>query len=588
VKMDKRNRVEQTLETIRAWTETNNYKLVRGHYVKESSIMTWQCLLCNGEEFDESWSYMRKNGIVRCKCRPSRKQINMYNDIVKWSLERDLVFLSERYIRHDSLLMWMCNRCGEDIKSDWNEISRARTTICLCRKPESKEVLKLRELNMTSGCKLITPFEDYRTVQDDLIWECPLHDRFKRQLNLINMYGFVCRECTGAQDTRKLTIERVREHCEYAGFSLNEDKPVVFQNNRSKVPVICLTCDYPDERRIASLSQGYSCMNCYKQLGIDQCIAKIKRFLELRRSKLMGITDFKDRFSKVIAVCQNNHEFHPSLSSLTHGNWCKYCVPHKFTYREVQNIIEARGWVLISEEYKDCNEKLAIVCDNGHPIYKTLNSVRVGKGCIDCYNLRRGDTLRLTLDDYHAVAAHQGFNFIDVLPKNNEENVLWQCRYNHIWKASFHNVGGVNETGCPRCYEKDRQSKNERKLCNWLASLSKDICSNYEHPKKFADLVDKKQLSYDAFGHFVGDAMRVAFETDGKQHYEPCEFFGGQKTFETQRCHDILKEEYCIRNKIHLIRVKYDEVFDTAIIREFERAVEAHCKGELYVHRIIM
>jgi len=87
----------------------------------------------------------------------------------------------------------------------------------------------------------------------------------------------------------------------------------------------------------------------------------------------------------------------------------------------------SKGMGINSEEYKDCNEKLAIVCDNGHPIYKTLNSVRVGKGCIDCYNLRRGDTLRLTLDDYHAVAAHQGFNFIDVLPKNNEENVLWQC-----------------------------------------------------------------------------------------------------------------------------------------------------------------
>jgi len=144
------------------------------------------------------------------------------------------------------------------------------------------------------------------------------------------------------------------------------------------------------------------------------------------------------------------------------------------------------------------------------------------------------------------------------------------------------------KTGCPRCYEK---IDNLRMNANYVIGLHpylKDICSNYEHPKKFADLVDKKQLSYDAFGHFVGDAMRVAFETDGKQHYEPCEFFGGQKTFETQRCHDILKEEYCIRNKIHLIRVKYDEVFDTAIIREFERAVEAHCKGELYVHRIIM
>jgi hypothetical protein len=251
-------------------------------------------------------------------------------------------------------------------------------------------------------------------------------------------------------------------------------------------------------------------------------------------------------------------------------------------------MVEAKDWILVSKEYHDCEEPLKMICDQGHPIEKTLSSLRSNKGCQNCFDLRRGDTQRLTIEDYCALARLRGFKFSnDNIIKGSHDNVLWQCPYNHTWPACYNNIK-IHETGCPRCYEKDKQSKNERKLCTWLSSLDKSICSHYEHPKKFVNLVDKKQLSYDAYAHFVGDTMRIAFETDGIQHYEPVDFFGGQEKFEIQRHHDILKEEYCIRNKIHLIRVKYNEVFDTAIIQEFERVVEAHCKGELYVHRIII
>ena len=197
-----------------------------------------------------------------------------------------------------------------------------------------------------------------------------------------------------------------------------------------------------------------------------------------------------------------------------------------------------------------------MICEQGHRMYdKTLSSIRSGKGCQKCFDLRRGDTQRLSVEDYHALAKLRGFTFSSDNIKGVFDDVFWKCRYGHTWSARYNNVR-CNETGCPRCYEKDRQSKNERKLCNWLASLDKSICSHYEHPKKFVNLIDKKQLSYDAFAHFVEDAMRMTFETDGIQHYEPVDFFGGQERFEIQRRHDILKEEYCIRNKIHLIRIR--------------------------------
>lgn len=172
--MDKRNRAEETLITINTWANANKYKLMGGHYINESSLMRWKCLACNGEEFDETWRYMRKDGIIRCKCRPSRKQINMFSKIVEWSKEKEVLLLSDRYVHHDSILMWKCLRCNSEIKNNWNEISRDRTTICSCRKPESKEVTKLRELNRTSGCALITPFKDYTDLQQDLMWDCLL------------------------------------------------------------------------------------------------------------------------------------------------------------------------------------------------------------------------------------------------------------------------------------------------------------------------------------------------------------------------------------------------------------------------------
>lgn len=46
-------------------------------------------------------------------------------------------------------------------------------------------------------------------------------------------------------------------------------------------------------------------------------------------------------------------------------------------------------------------------------------------------------------------------------------------------------------------------------------------------------------------------------EYDGKQHFEPIEFFGGEEKFNKLQENDKIKNEYCKNNKIPLIRISY-------------------------------
>ena len=51
----------------------------------------------------------------------------------------------------------------------------------------------------------------------------------------------------------------------------------------------------------------------------------------------------------------------------------------------------------------------------------------------------------------------------------------------------------------------------------------------------------------------------MCIEFDGMQHFKSIDFFGGQKTFEGCQKNDKIKTDYCLKNNIKLIRIKYSE-----------------------------
>ena len=72
------------------------------------------------------------------------------------------------------------------------------------------------------------------------------------------------------------------------------------------------------------------------------------------------------------------------------------------------------------------------------------------------------------------------------------------------------------------------------------------------------------QMSYDVFVY----GEKIAFEYQGKQHFEPVEYFGGEEHFEEQRKRDELKLKLSEENGIVLIYVNYWEDISIDLIKE--------------------
>jgi len=51
----------------------------------------------------------------------------------------------------------------------------------------------------------------------------------------------------------------------------------------------------------------------------------------------------------------------------------------------------------------------------------------------------------------------------------------------------------------------------------------------------------------------------MCIEYDGRQHFEPIKRFGGEKGYNSTIYRDRIKNEFCVNNKIKIVRIKYNE-----------------------------
>ena len=53
--------------------------------------------------------------------------------------------------------------------------------------------------------------------------------------------------------------------------------------------------------------------------------------------------------------------------------------------------------------------------------------------------------------------------------------------------------------------------------------------------------------------------LNLCIEYDGKQHFEPINYFGGIDSFNKQIIKDSIKNDFCHKNNIKLMRIPYYE-----------------------------
>lgn len=126
--------------------------------------------------------------------------------------------------------------------------------------------------------------------------------------------------------------------------------------------------------------------------------------------------------------------------------------------------------------------------------------------------------------------------------------------------------------GCPKC----NISKGEKIVANWLDEYN----ILYEYQKMFDDCKNIHSLSFD----FYLPKYNICIEYNGKQHYEPVDYFGGQKTFEKQVLRDNIKREYCKNNNIGLLEIPYYKNIDEELNKIYDLIMDGRMLRKGWLH----
>lgn len=106
-----------------------------------------------------------------------------------------------------------------------------------------------------------------------------------------------------------------------------------------------------------------------------------------------------------------------------------------------------------------------------------------------------------------------------------------------------------NNEGCPKC----SRSKGEEFIEFVLNDLKIPFKSQYK--------IEYSERKFLIDYCIIKNNKIIFIEYNGRQHYEPIEYFGGQEAFEKQQYRDNLLKKYCEENDIVLLEYKYNIPF---------------------------
>lgn len=143
-----------------------------------------------------------------------------------------------------------------------------------------------------------------------------------------------------------------------------------------------------------------------------------------------------------------------------------------------------------------------------------------------------------------------------------------------IQKMKKGNMSRKNIIGCPYCFDKKKFkfSKGEFAIKKYLDNKNIDYICQYT----FNDCRDINLLPFD----FYLPKLNIIIEFDGQHHFHPVQF-NGISTEEalinhnSTLKHDKIKDSYCLKNNIDIIRIPYFEKKNIDII--LDKKLKLYC-----------
>ena len=340
---------------------------------------------------------------------------------------------------------------------------------------------------------------------------------------------------------------------------------VEYKNNRTKVKIICSEHGVFEQVPPSHLF-GYGCIICgyfiknennKRRLTTEKIIEKFKNTHGNKYN--YSLVDYKNGHNKVKIVCSehgvfeqkpNNHIILKQGCPECYGN--KKLKTDKFIKKSKEIHGDKYNYSLV--DYKNNFTKVKIICPNHGVFEQKPNGHLIQKsGCLKCSGKNKKTTKEFILLSKNVHGDKYDYSLVDY--KNGHDKVKIICKNHGIFdqRPGLHTNG---KHGCPIC----KSSKGEKMI---QLTLEKN---NIKYIKEyiFDDCKFKSHLRFD----FYLPKYNICIEYDGIQHFEIVDYWGGIETLNLNKKKDKLKNDYCKKNDIKLIRIKYNRKLESENILE--------------------
>lgn len=363
---------------------------------------------------------------------------------------------------------------------------------------------------------------------------CPEHGSFY-QMPYSHLQGFGCNKCIKRKlkyDTNDIVNKFKKVHGDKYDYS-----KVDYKGSKGKVCIIC-----KEHGEFYQLPKDH-----IRGCGCQKCVGLFKSNTEDFVKKAKSIHGEKYDYSKVeyvnartkvCIICPEHGEFYQIPNSHLNGEGCKLCVkPIHDTESFIEKAKNIHGdkYDYSKVKYVDYNTKVCIICPIHGEFYQSTSDHLKTNGCARC-----GGVAKLTTEEFvkKAKEVHgdkYDYSKVNYIDANTKVCIICPVHGEFYQTPSSHVNLGRN---CPVC--------NESRLENEIAQLLDEYGIEYERQKRF------KWLRWQSLDFYL-PLYQIGIECQGKQHFEPIDFFGGDTHFEYVKKLDIVKNSSCRDNNINLL-----------------------------------
>ena len=354
------------------------------------------------------------------------------------------------------------------------------------------------------------------------------------------------------------TDEFIKRATEIHGGEYDYSK-VNYVNYNTPVEIIC-SKHGPFLQRPGVHLRGGKCNKCVGGVKLDT-----KQFIEKADNLFDGYYDFSNsKYTNakgtIEFVCPEHGLVKQRAGHILQGHGCPKCgiqkrnVNNKRTeeeFKELAGKIHNNEYDYSKVEYINSHLPVKIICPEHGEFSQTPSAHLNGQGCKKCgieksasSNRRSNQEFIKTSKEIHG----DKYDYSKVNYVNSDTPVEIICKKHQVsfFPSPGNHIG--QKTGCPIC----KESKGE--------NLINQILERYEikniRQKRFADCTNQAKtgrcvtLPFD----FYLPRLNTIIEYDGQQHYVPV---WGEDAFKRLQRLDKIRNQYCEKNGIKLIRIPY-------------------------------